>query len=178
MKGSKKGPKKPQAIQLSLHGHLCKISKYNRLKFRHIEDHTDTADKLNLNAKAMLGVAHDMNFVCANTKGSKTKYLHYIEDTYGVGMADAVNTANAANAANVPDKKETFHLSFDSAGFLVQLPHGMKVVTNDISACIGLDCIITIKMTKYEFKSKLESNLGELITGVNLTLVNIRVGTV
>lgn len=159
---------KPETIQLNLNGHLCKITKYNRLKFRHIEDHTDTADKLNVNAKAMLEVNPCMNFAYAYTN-SQSKYLYYIEDTYGVGTVDTPDGTN---------RGETFHLSFDSKSFLVQLPHGMKVVPPDISTCIGLDCIIAVRMTKYEFKSKLDSNIGEVITGVNLTLVSIRVGTV
>lgn len=144
----------PKSTQISTHGHLCKISKYNRLKFRYIED-SNTAEKLNTCAKTLLCVDTHMIFSPAG------KYLVKVEDMYGYA-----------------DSSDTFHLAFDDKGFIVQLPHGMKAPTPDISACIGLDCILMLKMTKYQFKSKLAANLGELVTGINLTLVSIRVGTV
>lgn len=66
------------------------------------------------------------------------------------------------------------NMPFDNDGYTVSLP--MKQVPADIRAKVGLDCTLHVKLTKYDFVSKLERNYGERVNGTKLTLLNIRAG--
>ena len=68
-------------------------------------------------------------------------------------------------------------LPFDDEGFTITLPKHIRQPQDDIKGLVGLDCIIHVKITKYDFKSKLEKNFGERVTGTQIVLDNIRAGT-
>lgn len=58
--------------------------------------------------------------------------------------------------------------------FTVSLPKNIKKPPQDIRDKIGLDCVVHVKLHKYSLVSKLESNPGETVDGVQLILSNIR----
>jgi hypothetical protein len=49
-------------------------------------------------------------------------------------------------------------------------------IPEDIKSLIGLDCTIYVKLTNYNFVSKLKKNFGEKVVGTRLTLNDIRAG--
>jgi hypothetical protein len=51
---------------------------------------------------------------------------------------------------------------------------GLKYIPNDIKQLIGYDCMIRVKLHKYDFVSKLEANLGDQVTGFQLYLIDCK----
>lgn len=62
---------------------------------------------------------------------------------------------------------------YTNEGFTVALPGSFTIPPPDIVAKVGLKCNVYVKTRPYKFKSKLEKNLGEPVTGCTLTLQNI-----
>ena len=60
--------------------------------------------------------------------------------------------------------------------FTVTLPKYMKRVQPDIREKVGSVCTIYVKVTPYDFISKLEHNFGDRVTGHQLVLNEIKVG--
>ena len=64
------------------------------------------------------------------------------------------------------------NLPYNDTEFTVMIP---VPAPEDIVAKIGLDCILYVKLTYYNFTSRLEKNRGEKVTGTKLVLVDILV---
>lgn len=58
-------------------------------------------------------------------------------------------------------------------GFIVSPPPNIKTIPDDIKSRIGLDCIVYVSISQYDFVSNLEKNKGERISGSRLILSNI-----
>lgn len=65
------------------------------------------------------------------------------------------------------------NLPYNDTEFTVTIP--AKTIPEDIVAKIGLDCILYVKLTTYNFNSRLEKNRGEKVTGTKLVLMDILV---
>lgn len=57
--------------------------------------------------------------------------------------------------------------------FTVVMPRTMKYIPQDVKKCVGLDCMLRIKLQPYSFISKLENNLGDKVEGFQLVLIDI-----
>lgn len=64
---------------------------------------------------------------------------------------------------------------FSDDMFIVKLPKQWKIVPSDITAKIGLECNVKVKLKPFKFKSKLEYNFGTEVTGHQLMLVDISI---
>jgi len=62
---------------------------------------------------------------------------------------------------------------FTDKEFTVTMPKYIKI-TPDIVAMVGLECDVWVKITKFDFVSKLEKNKGDHVIGFTLVLDDIK----
>ena len=68
------------------------------------------------------------------------------------------------------------HQPFNDEYFTVKLSKKVIGVPADIIGLVGLNCVCTVKLQHYKFISKMQANVGEVVRGVNLVLLDIARG--
>ncbi len=67
----------------------------------------------------------------------------------------------------------TLRTPFDRSGFTINMPKGAPI-DDTIQSLVGLECEVEVKVSRYNFTSKHQRNAGERMSGLTLTLTDIK----
>ena len=173
-----------KSSNLTLRGYFCKVNKYGRLKFRYVgyggisdgngSESIEEYQKLNRAAEHHLGekyVEYRREKLLGINKYGESCEVFLGEETESKGQ-NKESRESIENSNNV--EKSPVHLPFDEKGFTVALPKWIKKIPADITSRVGLVCTIEVKVTTYNFVSKLERNAGDNIVGIQLVFAGVK----
>lgn len=176
-----------KSSNLTLRGYFCKVNKYGRLKFRYVgyggisdgngSESIEEYQKLNRAAEHHLGeryVEYRREKLLGINKYGECCEVSMGEETDSKKHnKESIETTECTEGSKDIEKSPV-HLPFDEKGFTVALPKWIKKIPADITSRVGLVCTIEVKVTTYNFVSKLERNAGDNIIGIQLVFAGVK----